>query len=78
MKGFRYSSEAFLEEKMGNKLNKKAYPLYLLVPAVVVYSVFIIIPFLFSIFFSLTDWNIRKNVHAGIPWCDKLFDSIAG
>ena len=60
MKGFRYSSEAFLEEKMGNKLNKKAYPLYLLVPAVVVYSVFIIIPFLFSIFFSLTDWNIER------------------
>ena len=60
MKGFRYSSEAFLEEKMGNKLNKKAYPLYLLVPAVVVYSVFIIIPFLFSIFFSLTDWNIKR------------------
>ena len=53
MKGFRYSSEAFLEEKMGNKLNKKAYPLYLLVPAVVVYSVFIIIPFLFSIFFLI-------------------------
>ena len=60
MKGFRYSSEAFLEEKMGNKLNKKAYPFYLLVPAVVVYSVFIIIPFLFSIFFSLTDWNIER------------------
>lgn len=60
MKGFRYSSEAFLEKKMGNKLNKKAYPLYLLVPAVVVYSVFIIIPFLFSIFFSLTDWNIER------------------
>lgn len=60
MKGLRYSSEAFLEEKMGNKLNKKAYPLYLLVPAVVVYSVFIIIPFLFSIFFSLTDWNIER------------------
>ena len=29
-------------------------------PAVVVYSVFIIIPFLFSIFFSLTDWNIER------------------
>ena len=60
MKGFRYSSEAFFGGKMENKLNKKAYPLYLLVPAVVVYSVFIIIPFLFSIFFSLTDWNIER------------------
>lgn len=45
---------------MNHKLDKKSYPLYLALPALVFYSFFIIVPFLLSAGLSLTDWNITR------------------
>lgn len=46
---------------MGNHEKKKIlYPLYALIPALIVYTVFSVIPILISFVFSFTDWNIER------------------
>ena len=45
---------------MHKKLNKKRYPIYFATPALLVYTLFIILPFVISTVLSMTDWNIER------------------
>lgn len=43
-----------------NNLLKKTYPLYMILPALIVYGVFYIVPNMSGFYFALTDWNITR------------------
>ena len=45
---------------MNEKLMSKMYPIKLAVPALLVYTIFIIVPFIISAVMSFTDWNITR------------------
>ena len=45
---------------MHKKLNKKRYPIYFATPALLVYTLFIILPFVISTVLSMADWNIER------------------
>lgn len=36
------------------------YPVWISLPALVIYSIFVIMPILMSLFYSFTDWNVRR------------------
>lgn len=42
------------------KKKKSLYPLWALIPALVIYTVFSVIPIVISFVFSFTDWNIER------------------
>lgn len=42
------------------KGRKSLYPLWALIPALVIYTVFSVIPILISFVFSFTNWNIER------------------
>ncbi len=45
---------------MKNNITKKLYPGWMCIPAIVVYSLFYIVPILMAFFFSFTDWNMDR------------------
>lgn len=49
-----------------NSLKKKTYPLYFLVPGIVVFVVFFIVPFFIAVRYSFTNWNFRKADFVGL------------
>lgn len=54
---------------MQNKRMKKIYPLWAAVPALIIYTIFSVVPILISVLFSFTDWNIGRlytPVFAGV------------
>lgn len=49
-----------------NSVKKKNYPLYFLVPGILVFVIFFIIPFLIAFGYSFTNWNFRKADFIGL------------
>ncbi|MFI3208666.1 MAG: sugar ABC transporter permease [Eubacteriales bacterium] len=43
-----------------SKISKKAYPMYLTLPALLIFGVFYEIPLIASFILSFTDWNIKR------------------
>lgn len=41
-------------------MRKKSYPIRFTIPGIVLFSVFIIVPFLVSVYYSFTNWNFQK------------------
>ena len=42
------------------KKKKSIYPLYALIPALVMYTVFSVVPIVISLTLSFTDWNMNR------------------
>ena len=42
------------------KKKKSIYPLWVLIPALLIYSVFSVVPIVISLVFSFTDWNMGR------------------
>ncbi len=59
---------------MKNKLNKLQIPVLFLAPVFLVYTVFVFIPMLLSLYYSTTDWNgVTQKVWIGLQNYKELF-----
>ena len=45
------------------KKKKSIYPLWVLIPALLIYTVFSVVPIVISLVCSFTDWNMADYIH---------------
>lgn len=50
------------------KISRSLYSYYLILPALIVYSVFFVLPAVIGIFYSFTDWRLDREVIQFIGW----------
>lgn len=49
-----------------HRLKRKNYPLYFLIPGLLVFIVFFIVPFMLAFYYSFTNWNFMKAEFIGL------------
>lgn len=63
-----------------NKIIKKAYPQYMLLPALLIFIVFVMVPNITSFYYAFTNWNaMSDNIKfVGFENFKEVFDSTSG